>query len=268
MDFDEALGIAERLACRAPLDACPDWPAREARAFPGVAVPVIVADGGGTLCVCEATWGFPVAWKKGLVFNTRLETAVGPRPGMWAGPIECGRCLVPAFGFVETHASETEPNPRTGRPVRGRYRFGFEGGEPMLLAGVCGEMPGECAVAERAAGVDVMSNAAPDVADGIVPRLSDAGASQTGLLRLSLVTTSPNAQVSPVHNRMPLALRDFEALAWLGDDFTRLADRSNAALSVNPLEVAAASRPDETSRRSSGAGPSGSPSCSAQLSLF
>ena len=248
MSYDEALEVAECLACRAPLPACPDWPARPVRAFPGSVVPAIVADCAGGLCVREFTWGFPVAWKKGLVFNTRFETATGPRPGMWAEPLARGRCLVPAFGFVETHAHETEPSPRTGRTVRARYRFGLADGEPLLLAGVSG-------AAEEAVG---------DGAAACLPRLS-------------LVTTEPNLQVAPVHNRMPLALCGFEALRWLGEGFAQLADRSGVVLSAAPVRDDA---PAAGMSRNAVSGQPGAAACApgdagaaaslpaAQLSLF
>lgn len=240
MSFDEALEVAERLAYRAPLSPCSDWPARSARAFPGSLVPTIVADETGALQVRELAWGFPVPWKKGLVFNTRLETAVGPRSGMWAQPIERGRCLVPAFGFVETHASETVPSARTGRAVRARYRFGLAGGEPMLLAGVCGA-PEASGIGARAADEGGLRNAGAKADVQSVKGKASAGISRcdegavAGVLRLSLVTTEPNAQVAAVHNRMPLVLEDSEALAWLGEKFARLADRSHVAFDVEAL---------------------------------
>lgn len=48
--------------------------------------------------------------------------------------------------------------------------------------------------------------------------------------RFSVVTTSPNASVSPFHNRMPLVLAPGESSVWLGPDFASLADRSRIEL--------------------------------------
>ena len=53
----------------------------------------------------------------------------------------------------------------------------------------------------------------------------------------SIVTTEPNRWVSPVHNRMPLALRFEEVPAWLGGevaDIAPLADRCAVELLVEP----------------------------------
>ena len=44
--------------------------------------------------------------------------------------------------------------------------------------------------------------------------------------RVSIVTTEPNADVSPLHSRMPLVLGPGESARWLGPDFAMLANRS------------------------------------------
>lgn len=67
----------------------------------------------------------------------------------------------------------------------------------------------------------------------------------------SVVTTGPNARVSPVHPRMPLLLRFQEVPLWLegsASDIAPLADRSQCDLAARPeLEAAptAQPRPDE-----------------------
>ena len=48
--------------------------------------------------------------------------------------------------------------------------------------------------------------------------------------RFSVVTTSPNASVSPFHSRMPLVLAPGESRIWMGPDYASLADRSQIAL--------------------------------------
>ena len=102
---------------------------------------------------------------------------MGPNPGMWAGPISRGRCVVPARGFFETHGTETVRSPKT------------------------------C---------------------------------------FSVVTTSPNAVVLPVHDRMPLVLSPQEAVWWLraswpdfANGWHRLANRGDVALISRPVQPAA-----------------------------
>lgn len=55
-----------------------------------------------------------------------------------------------------------------------------------------------------------------------------AGVQQDG--RFSVVTTRPNADVTPIHQRMPLVLGPGESSLWLGSGFAGLADRSGIHL--------------------------------------
>lgn len=48
--------------------------------------------------------------------------------------------------------------------------------------------------------------------------------------RFSVVTTEPNASVSPIHSRMPLVLGPGESRIWLGEGYASLADRSGIQL--------------------------------------
>ena len=95
------------------------------------------------LVISESTWGFEAEWSGKPVFNTRIESALSAS-AMWRGPIQNGRCIIPAAAFYEPHASETVRNPRTGRAMRRQYRFALPDGEPLLLAGV--QAGGRCSV--------------------------------------------------------------------------------------------------------------------------
>jgi len=37
--------------------------------------------------------------------------------------------------------------------------------------------------------------------------------------RFTMLTTTPNASISPYHHRMPFILRADQSVAWLGDDW-------------------------------------------------
>lgn len=211
LGWDEVADVVRVLEAVSPVNVTPDWPARlvgaagavPTDAVPGSVVDVVVADSRSMLSVAYLTWGFAAEWSQRPVYNTRLEKAMGPNPGMWAGPISRGRCVVPARGFFETHATETVRSPKTGRNIKRRYRFGAENEVPLLLAGVRDET---C---------------------------------------FSVVTTSPNAVVSPVHDRMPLVLSPQEAVWWLrapwpdfANGWHRLANRSDVALTLCPVQPA------------------------------
>ena len=52
--------------------------------------------------------------------------------------------------------------------------------------------------------------------------------------RFSVMTTEPNASVSPTHSRMPLVLAPGESATWLGPNFAQLTDRSAISLASVP----------------------------------
>lgn len=112
-------------------------PPPRAEALPSSVVPLIVATGDGCgLAVAHMAWGYEVPWKNGPVFNTRIETALKGEGSMWSPSFARRRCLIPAWGFYESHASETVPSERTGRPVKRQYAFEPLDGAPLLLAGI------------------------------------------------------------------------------------------------------------------------------------
>lgn len=101
--------------------------------FPGIKAPVYVK-AQGKLELIELIWGYPVPWRKGPVFNTRLESALeGHR--MWKDSFENRRCLLPSLGFYEAHESLEVPSPRTGKPIKQQYLFD-RGGTLFYMAGI------------------------------------------------------------------------------------------------------------------------------------
>lgn len=106
-------------------------------AFPDKPAPILAASGQGTqLEEAIMAWGFEVPWKKGPVFNARLETAMGPKDSMWSRSLARRRCLVPTTGFFEHSETETFPSPRTGKPIRRVYEFEAPERRPFLMAGI------------------------------------------------------------------------------------------------------------------------------------
>lgn len=115
----------------------PDVPGARREAFPQAVVPLIAPTGvGSQLAIADMAWGFEVPWKRGPVFNTRIETALDDPTCMWAESLAQRRCIVPAWTFYETHATETVPSTRTGKPVKRQYAFERPDGAPLLLAGI------------------------------------------------------------------------------------------------------------------------------------
>jgi len=134
-------------------------------------------------------WGLVPIWAKDLkvgyrMINAKKENlmksrAYGPLVGKYRH-----RCLIVADGFYEWMKAEDPKQPR--QP----WHFQVDGGEPFAFAGLC----------TRKEWAD------PE----------DRGYDDGYLYTCTLVTTTPNEVVAPVHNRMPAILPSAEAeAAWL-----------------------------------------------------
>lgn len=129
-------------------------------------------------------WGLIPHWARDLkagarMINARAETAESKQP--FASLVAEGesRCLILADGFYEWLRSEDTRQPR--QP----FRFTVDGGTPFAFAGLWARA--------RIDGERVRS--------------------------ATVLTTTPNAVVSRLHDRMPVILPDREAeLAWLSGE--------------------------------------------------
>lgn len=113
----------------------PDWPARLDNAYPGSTVPVMVPLG-NQLTIDDMAWGYEVPWKSGVVFNTRIETALSTKPNMWRESLAERRCVVPTLGFFEPHKEEKSISQKTGKEIKRQYLFTMPHKAPLFLGGV------------------------------------------------------------------------------------------------------------------------------------
>ena len=139
-------------------------------------------------------WGLVPRWAKDLkvgyrMINAKAENldssrAYAPLVGKFRH-----RCLILADGFYEWMKAEDPKQPR--QP----WRFTVDGGELFAFAGLC----------TRKEWQDE----------------EDRGAADGWLYSCTIVTTTPNEVVAPVHDRMPAILPSAEAeAAWLRPDLS------------------------------------------------
>ncbi|HEV7563351.1 MAG TPA: SOS response-associated peptidase [Solirubrobacterales bacterium] len=152
-------------------------------------------------------WGLVPRWAKDLkvgyrMINAKTENldssrAYGPLVGKYRH-----RCLIVADGFYEWMRAEDPKQPR--QP----WRFTVDGGEPFAFAGLCTRKEWED----------------PE----------DRGFDDGWLYSATIVTTTPNEVVAPVHNRMPAILPNAEAeAAWLRPDLSA----QDAIAMLGPLDA-------------------------------
>ena len=139
-------------------------------------------------------WGLVPRWAKDLkvgyrMINAKAENltssrAYSPLVGKYRH-----RCLIVADGFYEWMKAEDPKQPR--QP----WRFTVDGGEPFAFAGICTRKEWEDE--------------------------EDRGFDDGWLYSATIVTTTPNEVVAPVHDRMPAILPSPEAeAAWLRTDLS------------------------------------------------
>ena len=139
-------------------------------------------------------WGLVPVWSKDLkvgyrMINAKKENLLKSRAYAPLVDKFRHRCLIVADGFYEWMKAEDPKQPR--QP----WRFTVDGGEPFAFAGLC----------TRKEWGD------PE----------DRGYDDGYLYTCTLVTTTPNEVVAPVHNRMPAILPNPEAeAAWLNPDLS------------------------------------------------
>ena len=81
LTMDEVTEVIRLIQMHAPFNCLPDWPAGP-DARPG-AIALVIVPGIGELDATELRWGFEASWANRLLFNTRIETALGDSPGLW-----------------------------------------------------------------------------------------------------------------------------------------------------------------------------------------
>jgi putative SOS response-associated peptidase YedK len=152
-------------------------------------------------------WGLVPVWSKDLkvgyrMINAKKENllksrAYGPLVGKFRH-----RCLIVADGFYEWMKAEDPKQPR--QP----WHFQVDGGEPFAFAGLCTRKEWDDA--------------------------EDRGYDDGYLYTCTLVTTTPNEVVAPVHDRMPAILPSPAAeAAWLNPDLSA----EDAVAMCGPLDA-------------------------------
>lgn len=142
LTYDEVLGVIREIETSTPFNISPDWPARPTSVYPGRTAPLITP-GVDTamahsmselhLSAEELTWGFEASWKRGLLFNTRIDSAGKPT---WRESFEHRRCLLPCRAFYETSDTEKGISERTGKEIKRAYEFRMADSPVTLLGAI------------------------------------------------------------------------------------------------------------------------------------
>lgn len=127
--------IIQEVEANRAVNYMPDWPATNRSVYPKAEVPLILSQENHLACEVMK-WGYEVTWNKGVIFNTRADTALKPGRNMWASSLANRRCIVPTFGFYEPHKTETFIDPATGKSRKQQYVFTNPASPILFIAGI------------------------------------------------------------------------------------------------------------------------------------
>jgi putative SOS response-associated peptidase YedK len=150
--------------------------------------PVIIPEHEGYACR-QMTWGWRVPWDKKPIFNANSETIT--RLATFQPHLR-HRCLILADGFFEKGIHFIQPGERL-----------------FAMAGLWADNPQQNGNFRSAStGERIKGEVSKPIARSFL-----------------MLTTTPNASVSPYHHRMPFILRPEQLGAWLGDDWPSVLEK-------------------------------------------
>ena len=161
-------------------------------------------------------WGLVPFWAAeakigSKMINARSETA--PDKPAFRRSFQVKRCLLPADGFYEWQRQAPEPSatPPGSKPRKQPFFIHRSDGEPLVMAGLWDRWYPKGANDDRAGEGDHV----PDGADAFI---------EAPIETCTILTTSANQSMAPIHDRMPVLLPPSAWDEWLdpGSDHNAL----------------------------------------------
>lgn len=197
--YDEVLDIVMKLEVGAPLNFNPDWPVRTTEAYPKSVAPLIVP---------------------------KFDTAA-PAPAFTPGSLGVQEL---SWGFEESWKPGVVFNTRIESAAKPTWQ------ESMLHR--------RCILPVPAFFETHREETYPSPKTGkLIKRQYEFRVPEQDIILIgctwrgstfSMVTTDANADMAPIHHRMPLIVRQEELPLWFGPDYQQLADRSKIRLEAQP----------------------------------
>lgn len=198
--YDEVLDIIREIEVFAPINIDPDWPARLPQAFPKSAAPLIVPE-----------------------FDTCADI-----PRLGKGSL---RPQMLSWGFEESWKPGVVFNTRIESASKPTWRDSMEHRRCVIPVPAFFETSDTETVTSPKTGRPIKRQYEFRVPGQDVILI---GCTWKGD-KFSMVTTEANADMAPIHHRMPLIVRQEELPLWLSADYRMLANRSAIRLESEPV---------------------------------
>ncbi len=151
---------------------------------PGQILPVVTADDAGKTKMELMKWGIVAPWKQSMILINTRDDKIFSSP-MWKGLVSKKRALIPANGFYEWK------KPEHSKDLKQPFYIHPKQMDLFSFAGIWSSW-------KDVEGVEFKT--------------------------YSIITTSPNKEMTSVHNRMPVILHQSEEADWLEPSKTREED--------------------------------------------
>ncbi|MEZ5216937.1 MAG: SOS response-associated peptidase [Ilumatobacteraceae bacterium] len=157
----------------------------------------VTSNATGARTLAPFHWGLVPTWAKDLkvgnrMINARAETVA--EKSAFKPLLKKHRCLVPMSGFYEWRAGSADgPLTKAGKPMKQPMFIARPDGEPLVVAGLWATW-----------------------------RDRSAGEEAPWLHSCTLITTSANDTMAPIHDRMPVFLAESDWDRWLDPTFQDL----------------------------------------------
>lgn len=213
LTYDEVLDIVHRIEVGAPLNFNPDWPVRTTEAYPKSIAPLIVPK-------FDTATAVPTSSLATESFNSPLPTftpgSLGVRELSW--------------GFEESWKPGVVFNTRIESTTKPIWRESMEHRRCILPVLAFFETHREETYPSPKTGKLIKRQYEFCIPGQEVVFIGCIWREDT----FSMVTTDANADMAPIHHRMPLIVRQKELPLWFGPDYQQLANRSEIRLESRP----------------------------------
>ncbi len=197
--YDEVLDIVLKLEVGAPLNFSPDWPVRTTEAYPKSVAPLIVPE-------------FDTAASA----PTFTPGSLGVRELSW--------------GFEESWKPGVVFNTRIESATKPTWQESMLHRRCILPVPAFFETHREETYPSPKTGKPIKRQYEFCIPDQSILFIGCIWREDT----FSMVTTNANADIAPIHHRMPLIVRQEELPLWFGPNYQQLADRSKIRLEARP----------------------------------
>ncbi|WP_165055086.1 SOS response-associated peptidase family protein [Adlercreutzia sp. ZJ305] len=195
LTFDEVLEVIREIEVNSPVNIEPDWPARRPLAYPKASAPLIVPK-----------------------FDTALASPALASEALSAREL--------SWGFEESWKPGVVFNTRIESTEKPTWRDSMEHRRCVIPVRAFFETHREETYPSPKTGRPVKRQYEFCVPGQNVVLIGCIWRSST----FSMVTTEANADMAPIHHRMPLIVRQEELPLWFGPGYRKLADRSSIRL--------------------------------------